>query len=296
VTTQAAFSCKIVNEPNPRPAVRPERRGIFTKLTEFLHPGPDSRDELLRVLGQAEERELISAESRFMIEGVLKIADMTAGDVMIAAPKMDMIDLAAPMNEWMQQVIAIAHSRYPVYESDRENIRGILMAKDLLKISQHKQLNIEKLLRPAVFVPENKRLIDLLRDFRNTRNHLAIVIDEFGQVAGLITIEDILEEIVGEIEDEFDTEEGSGDIFGMADRSYRVAGHTKIERINEAFQVQLTTDEAIEQFETIGGLIAHEIGHVPVRGESHVISGLRFEVMHAKSGSVKWFKVSQSEV
>jgi magnesium and cobalt transporter len=168
------------------------------------------------------------------------------------------------------------------------------MAKDLLKLQRAPELNIRALLRPAVFVPETKGLNDLLRDFRGNRNHLAIVIDEFGRVAGLITIEDVLEQIVGEIEDEFDIAEDEGDIFALADRTYRVSGDTPIERVNDAFSVTLIGADPEDQFDTIGGLIAHEMGHVPKRGEHHTLGGLDFAVLHTKGGAVKWFKVSPS--
>jgi magnesium and cobalt transporter len=141
-------------------------------------------------------------------------------------------------------------------------------------------------------VPESKGLNDLLREFRGNRNHLAIVIDEFGRVAGLITIEDVLEQIVGEIEDEFDIAEDEGDIFGLADRTYRVSGDTPIERVNDAFSVNLVGSDPNDQFDTIGGLVAHEMGHVPKRGENYTLAGLNFVVMHTKGGAVKWFRVS----
>ena len=148
------------------------------------------------------------------------------------------------------------------------------------------------MLRPAAFIPESKGLNDLLREFRGNRNHLAMVVDEFGRTAGLITIEDVLEQIVGEIEDEFDIAEDEGDIFGLADRTYRVSGDTPIERVNDAFNVTLTGGDPDATFDTIGGLIAHEMGHVPKRGELHVMAGLQFVVLHTKGGAVKWFKVS----
>jgi magnesium and cobalt transporter len=179
-----------------------------------------------------------------------------------------------------------------VFEGDRENVIGILMAKDLLKLQRAPELNIRALLRPAVFVPETKGLNDLLRDFRGNRNHLAIVIDEFGRVAGLITIEDVLEQIVGEIEDEFDIAEDEGDIFALADRTYRVSGDTPIDRVNDAFSVTLTSSDPDDHFDTIGGLIAHEMGHVPKRGERYTLGGLDFSVLHTKGGAVKWFKVA----
>jgi len=223
-----------------------------------------------------------------MLEGVIRIADMTAGDVMVATPRMDVLDIDAPFDELLHLVIDTAHSRFPVFEGERENIIGILLAKDLLKLQRAPELNIRALLRPATFVPETKGLNDLLREFRGNRNHLAIVIDEFGRVAGLITIEDVLEEIVGEIEDEFDVAEDEGDVFALADSTWRVSGDTSIERINESFGLKLSEDD----FDTIGGMIAHAMGHVPKRGEVHELEGLRFVVLHTKGGAVKWFKVS----
>ena len=254
----------------------------------MLHPGPDSKDELIETLVEAQDNEVIGAQSREMLEGVIRMADMTAGDVMVAAPRMDVIDIDAPYDELLHLIIETAHSRFPVYEGDKENIIGILLAKDLLKLQRAPELNIRALLRPAVFVPESKGLNELLRDFRGNRNHLAIVIDEFGRVAGLITIEDVLEQIVGEIEDEFDIAEDEGDIFALSDRSHRVSGDTAIERVNEAFGVSLPCGE----FDTIGGLIAHDMGHVPKRGESHAMAGLQFVVMLTRGGAVRWFKVS----
>ena len=192
-------------------------------------------------------------------------------------------------------MIDTSHSRFPVYEKERENVIGILMAKDLLKLQRAPDLHLRALLRPAVFVPESKKLNDLLREFKGNRNHLAIVIDVFGRTAGLITIEDVLEEIVGEIEDEFDDHAAEGDIYALADKTWRVSGDTPIERVEDSFGVSLKTrggDEANEEFDTIGGLIAHEIGHVPKRGERCLLAGLQFVVLHTKGGAVKWFKVS----
>ena len=199
-------------------------------MVEFLSPGPDSTDELFETLADAEKRELIAPESRVMLEGVLRMADMTAGDVMVAAPRMDQLDIAAPYDE-------------------------------------------------------------LLRDFRANRNHLAIVIDEFGNTAGLITIEDVLEEIVGEIEDEFDEDATAAEngIYTLADGSHRVAGDTDISAVNDAFGTELP----LEAFDTIGGLIAHELGRVPRRGEATVAGGLRFEVMITRGGAVRWFRVAR---
>jgi magnesium and cobalt transporter len=281
-----------------RDVKREDKRSFLQKLAEFIHPGPDSKDELIETLAEAEDNQIINAESRGMLEGVLRMADMTAGDAMVAAPRMELLSIDAPFDELLHQVIDTAHSRFPVYEGDRENIIGILMAKDLLKLQRAPELNIRALLRPAVFVPESKGLNDLLSQFRDNRQHLAMVIDEFGRTAGLITIEDVLEEIVGEIEDEFDIEDDAGDIFGLSDQTYRVNGDTSLERVSEAFGVKLNPvvdDEENHDFDTIGGLVAHEMGHVPKRGEKFSLSGLDFVVLHTRGGAVRWFKVSPSQ-
>ncbi|WP_334135081.1 HlyC/CorC family transporter [Tepidimonas sp.] len=275
-----------------RAGARPDdKRSFLQRLVEFLHPGPDSKAELIEALADAEDNDVIDAEARIMLEGVIRIADMTAGDVMVPAPRMDVLDIEAPYAELLNTVIETGHSRFPVYEGERDHIIGILLAKDLLKLQRAPELKLRTLLRPAVFVPESKGLNDLLREFRGNRNHLAIVIDEFGRVAGLITIEDVLEQIVGEIEDEFDDDEEEGDIFALADGSWRVSGDTPIERVNEAFQVALPEAD----FDTIGGYIAHAMGRVPRRGEAYEVAGLRFAVQHARGGAVRWFKVARVE-
>ena len=283
---------------DPHPARLPERedkRSFLQKLAEFIHPGPDSKDELIDTLAEAEVNQIINNDSRLMLEGVIRMADMTAGDVMVAAPRMDLLSIDAELDDLLHQVIDTAHSRFPVYEGDRENIIGILLAKDLLKLQRAPELNIRALLRPAVFIPESKGLNDLLRQFRDNRNHLAMVIDEFGRTAGLITIEDVLEQIVGEIEDEFDTGSDEGDIYSLADGSFRVSGDTSIERVSEAFGIDVLAalpDRETLDFDTVGGLIAHEMGHVPRRAESFTLAGLHFVVLHTRAGVVRWFKVS----
>jgi magnesium and cobalt transporter len=266
-----------------------DRRSLLVRVREFLSPGPDSTDELIETLADAEQRELIDPESRSMLEGVIRMADLTAGDAMVAAPRMDLLDIESPYDELLALVIETGHSRFPVYEGDRENLIGILLAKDLLKLQRAPELSLRTLLRPAVFVPESKGLNELLRDFRSNRNHLAIVIDEFGRCAGLITIEDVLEEIVGEIEDEFDDKDGESGIYTLADGSQRVAGDVEIAAVNSAFGVDLAEDA----FETIGGLIADHLGRVPRRGEAVEVGSLCFTVMLTRGGAVRWFKVTR---
>jgi magnesium and cobalt transporter len=269
-------------------AVAPPRT-LLQKLIDFVVPGPDTRDELMESLADAEHKSLIPPESRMMLEGVIRMADMTAGDAMVPVGRMDQLDINADYDELLHLIIAAGHSRFPVFEGKRQNVIGILMAKDLLKLQRSPDLNLRTLLRPAVFVPESKGLNELLRDFRSNRNHLAIVIDEFGSTAGLITIEDVLEEIVGEIEDEFDDKDVESDIYTLADGSQRVAGDADIVDVNEAFNTDLPHDA----FDSIGGLVAHELGRVPRRGESVTVGELMFAVMLTRGGAVRWFKVTR---
>ena len=285
-----------MSEPHPQRSLRgppphSDKRSLFERLVDFLAPGPDSRDELIEALADAEKRELIEPESRLMLEGVIRMAGMSAGDVMVAAPHMDLLDIDAPYDELLALVIDTGHSRFPVFEGQRDNVIGILMAKDLLKLQRAPELNLRTLLRPAVFVPESKRLNELLRDFRSNRNHLAIVIDEFGNTAGLLTIEDVLEEIVGEIEDEFDEKDGDNSVYTLADGSHRVAGDAPIGSVNSAFGSALP----YSHFDTIGGLVAHQLGRVPRRDETVTVGPLRFKVMLTRGGAVRWFRVSRVE-
>lgn len=283
-----------MNEPTPyKKRTHSQARGYWARLLAFLHPGIDTKHELIEALSQAESKQIIDAESRIMLEGVLRMAHLTAGDVMVAAPRMDLIDVSAPIEDTLHQVIETKHSRFPVFEEQRDNIVGILLAKDLLMLQRAPELNLRTLLRQPVFVPESIGLNDLLRDFRNTRNHMALVVDEFGRIAGLITIEDVLEQIVGEIEDEFDVNEDEGDIYALADNTYRVSGDTPLERVAEAFAMTFSLPDADDdnKFDTIGGFIAHAMGHVPRRGEYFDLQTRRFEVMLTKAGAVRWFKV-----
>ena len=286
--------------PNSRILGKEDKRSYWRRLIEFIHPGPDSHEELLDALSDAEDNQVIGAESRLMLEGVLRMAALTAGDVMVAAPRMDLIELDAPLEASLHQVIDTGHSRFPVFEGERDNLVGILLAKDLLKLQRAPLLSIRTLLRPPVFVPESKALNDLLREFRNTRNHMALVVDEFGRIAGLVTIEDVLEQIVGDIEDEFDSQEDVGDVFALADDTHRVSGDASLERVAEAFGTHLEVNAAEASddthFDTIGGFIAHAMGHVPRRGEHYEINKLRFEVLHTRGGAVKWFKVYPAPV
>lgn len=261
-----------------------------SKIVKAFQIRPKSKEMLLEVMVDAEKISLIGPESRLMMEGVLRISEMRAIDIMVASPRIDMIDIQMDRDDLFHQVIDIGHSRYPVFEENRENIIGVLHSKDLLKLQRAPDFSIKALLRNVLYVPESKSLVDLLREFKKSKNHLALVVDEFGRIAGLVTLEDVLEEIVGEIEDEFDTQSNTTDIYTLADKSYRIAGHCSIEDINKEFEVDLLEGKE-EEFDTLGGLIAHEIGHVPQKGEAFTIAGLKFEVMHARGGAVKWFRL-----
>ena len=278
-----------MSDPHPSPHKSAQRNEPwYSAALRWLRRTPQNTEELLTTLSRAEEDGLIDTDARVMVEGVMRMTRQTAGDVMVAAPRMDLIAIDAPLEDVFDMVIDTAHSRFPVYEGERDKIIGILLAKDLLKLKRAPDLSLRSLLRSVAFVPESKRLNDLLRDFRKNRNHLAMVVDEFGQLAGLVTIEDVLEEIVGEIEDEFDEVDDNGDIYRMADKSWRVSGNTALDELIDAFGLHIDAGD----FETIGGWIAHQMGQVPKRGEAFDVEGLRFSVMHARGGSVRWFKVT----
>ncbi len=273
---------------------RDDKRSFWQKFQEFLHPSPDTPDALIETLAEAEDKAIISPEALAMLEGVIRMADRTADDIMVPAPRMDVLDIHAPFEALLDQVIRTAHSRFPVYEGARENIIGVLMAKDLLKLQRSPTLKLRALLRPVNFIPETKGLYDLLREFRSNHYHLSIVVDEFGNIAGLVTMEDVLEQIVGEIEDEFDTPDEEGDIFALADGSYRVAGDLDLSRAVQAFDLNLPA-HAMENFDTLGGYVAHTLGHVPRRGQVLQWEGLELRVLLTKGGAVRWFQVRRPE-
>lgn len=262
------------------------------RLAALLHPGARDRQDLIRYVHDAESRHLIDVDTAAMMEGAVLVSETKVLDIMVPRSEMVFIEVDATPAEFLPGVIESAHSRFPVLDAKHEKVLGILLAKDLLPLAADadQSFNIRDILRPAVFVPESKALTELLRDFRSNRNHMAIVIDEFGQTAGLVTIEDVLEEIVGEIEDEFDVADGESAVYTLADGSYRVAGDGPIAEVNRIFGLDFPEDE----FDTIGGLVAHELGRVPRRGESVDVGGLHFVVMLARGGAVRWFRVTRA--
>jgi magnesium and cobalt transporter len=255
------------------------RRTLLERLSAMLLREPEDREQLIELLHSAYEHNLLDSDALSMIEGVLQVSEMQVRDVMIPRSQMDVIDIAQSPEAFIPFVIETAHSRFPVVDESKDNVIGILLAKDLLRFYAGHEFNVRDMLRPAVFVPESKRLNVLLREFRNNRNHIAMVVDEYGGVAGLVTIEDVLEQIVGEIEDEYDFDEDEDNI--LLDRAgrWRVKAPTEI----ADFNIALGTNFSDEDFDTVGGLVVSRFGHMPKRGEQISFAGLHFQVLRADS-------------
>jgi magnesium and cobalt transporter len=274
------------------PDLKPHR-SLFERLTALISPEPENRAELLEVLHDAHERNLIDADALAMIEGVFQVSDLSARDIMVPRSQMDVIDLSKPIEEWMPEVLSTAHSRFPAIEGDRDKVVGILLAKDLLRYYAEESFDVRDMLRPVVYIPESKRLNILLRDFRANRNHMAMVVDEYGGVAGLITIEDVLEQIVGDIEDEYDFDEEEDNILMLENQGlgkrWRVKGLTEIEQFNQVIGSELSDDDV----DTIGGLVANHLQRVPHKGDVFDIGQLHFEVLRADARQVQMLLVEK---
>jgi magnesium and cobalt transporter len=260
----------------------PAKPSLLERLSTLLLREPEDREQLVGLLHSAFERRILDAEALSMIEGVLQVSETQVRDVMIPRSQMDMIDVAESPEKFIPFVIEKAHSRFPVYEDNRDNAIGILLAKDLLRFYTEEDFNVREMLRPAVFVPEAKRLNVLLKEFRANRNHIAIVVDEYGGVAGLVTIEDVIEQIVGDIEDEYDFDETEDNI--LVDRSgrYRVKAVTEIADFNNHFGSSFSD----EDHDTVGGLVVSRFGRLPKRGETTVIDGYTFQVLRSDSRKI----------
>ncbi|MEY4591563.1 MAG: hypothetical protein RIR18_458 [Pseudomonadota bacterium] len=252
---------------------------FIERLTSFLLREPEDREQLIEVLHSAYDRNLLDADALTIIEGALAASDTRVSEVMIPRAQMDVIDINDPLAGLLPLVLETAHSRFPVVDGDRDNVLGILLAKDLLRMQIEENFNLRDWLRPAVFIPKSKRLNVLLREFRVSRNHMAIVVDEYGGVCGLVTIEDVLEQIVGDIEDEYDFDEAHDNIRQDSTGRYRVKAQTEIEDFNEAFGAKYSDEE----FDTVGGLVLRHLGRVPKRNEVILIDQLRFQVLRADS-------------
>jgi magnesium and cobalt transporter len=255
-----------------------DERSWVERLTQFLSGTPQNRADLEGLLELAVNNELIDDDAKTIMEGALSVSDMQVRDIMIPRAQMTVIKIDAELDEALPQIIHAAHSRFPVIDDNLDNVIGILLAKDLLPLilEREPEFDLRSLLRPAVVVPESKRLNVLLREFRQNRNHMAIVIDEYGGVAGLVTIEDVLEEIVGEIEDETDVDDGL-DIRKISPTDFFVKAQTPIEDFNEHFGVSFSNEE----FDTIGGLVVNAFGHVPTRSETTYLQRFEFKVVNA---------------
>ncbi len=259
------------------------KRSLLERLSSMLLREPEDRDQLVELLHAAFEKNLLDADALSMIEGVMQVSETQARDVMIPRSQMDMIDVAEEPDSFIPFVIETAHSRFPVYENSKDNVIGILLAKDLLRYyANADEFDVRDMLRPAVFVPESKRLNILLRDFRANRNHIAIVVDEYGGVAGLVTIEDVLEQIVGDIEDEYDFDETEDNILPDKAGKFRVKAVTDIEDFNETFGSKFSN----EDFDTVGGLVLSKFGRLPKRGDHVSFDGFKFVVVRSDSRKI----------
>ena len=261
----------------------PEPPTLLERLAAMVLREPADRAQLTQLLRSAYRKNLLDADALSIIEGAMTVSEMQVRDIMIPRAQMDVIDINEPIEQFIPVVISTAHSRFPVIGENRDDVIGVLLAKDLLRhYAGEEEFNVREMLRPAIFVPESKRLNVLLREFRASRNHMAIVVDEYGGVAGLVTIEDVLEQIVGEIEDEYDFDEASDNIILESSGRYRVKALTQIADFNAAFGTEFPD----EDFDTVGGLVIAHLGRLPKRGESIALESLRFQVLRADSRRV----------
>ena len=253
--------------------------GFFERLiNRIANDAPETAEEVVELLRQAHEQAVFDADTLQRMEKVLDFHDLEVRDAMITRSQMDVIKASDSLERILGHVIETAHSRFPVIGEDKDNVLGILHAKDLLKSAfGNDTFNLEQLLRPAVFVPESKSLNALLKQFREQRHHMAVVVDEYGGISGLVTFEDIIEQILGDIEDEFDEDDSADNILAVSSERWRIKATTEIEDINEYFGTDFSDEEA----DTIGGLIIQELGHLPVRGEKVSLGGLLFTVARA---------------
>jgi len=259
---------------------KPGKPTLLERLSAFLTREPEDRDELLELLHGAFEHKLLDADALSMIEGVLQVSELTVRDIMIPRAQMDVVSIDDEVAGFLPLVLETKHSRFPVIGENKDDVVGILLAKELLLYYRSPDsFDLQGTLRPAVFVPESKRLNVLLRDFRANRNHIAIVVDEYGGVSGLVTIEDVLEQIVGDIEDEYDFDESEDNIIAEANGRFRVKAQTEIGDFNSHFGADFADDE----FDTVGGLVLQAFGRLPKRGETAVIGDFRFRVVRADS-------------
>jgi len=267
-----------------------DKPSLLDRLSALLTREPEDREDLVEVLRGAYEHRLMDADALSMIEGVLSVSETTVRDIMIPRAQMDCVSIDDAPAEFIPFIVETKHSRFPVIGESKDDVIGILLAKELLAYYRDPQaFNLREILRPAVFVPESKRLNVLLREFRANRNHIAIVVDEYGGVSGLVTIEDVLEQIVGDIEDEYDFDESEDNIIPEANGRFRVKAQTEIGDFNEQFGTRFEDEE----FDTVGGLVLKAFGRLPKRGEVTALDGFRFRVLRADSRRLHTLQVER---
>jgi magnesium and cobalt transporter len=265
---------------------------LLERIGAWLAREPEDRDELVDLLRSAYDRNLIDADALSMIEGVLQVSEMLARDIMVPRAQMDVIDIRESPEHFVPVVMQTGHSRFPVFGENKDDVIGILLAKDLLRhYAGEEEFNVREMLRPAVFIPGSKPLNVLLKEFRKNRNHMAIVVDEYGGVAGLVTIEDVIEQIVGDIEDEYDFDDVEDNIVPEKGGQYRVKALTEIADFNAAFGTRYSDQE----FDTIGGLVMSRFGRVPKRGDQITIDNLAFKVLRADSRRLHLLQVARKK-
>jgi magnesium and cobalt transporter len=277
------------------PSTNAQKKSWLDRMSQLFQGEPQNRKDLVEVIHDAEQRDLITEDTREMIKGVLEVSDLRVRDIMIPRAQIVALQINNTVEELLTTVIGSAHSRFPVVNEDKDHIEGILLAKDLIKYgfnNSDEPFSLDKVIRPAVVVPESKRVDVLLKEFRSQRYHMAIVVDEYGGVSGLVTIEDILEEIVGEIEDEFDhTSAEETEIRKVGNKVYMVKALTPIEDFNAEFGTEFSDEE----FDTVGGLVSHAFGHLPERNESIEIEGIEFKVISADTRRLIQLRVKLSD-
>ena len=261
------------------------------RISQAFSSGPETIEDVLEILRDAESESIIDTDAMSIIEGAMQVIDMRVDEIMIPRSQMVTVKGSQDPKEFLPEIISSAHSRFPVIGDSQDDVTGILLAKDLLPLAMNNDLDwnhIREILRPPTFVPESKRLNQLLKEFKETRNHMAIVVDEYGGTAGLITIEDVLEQIVGEIEDEHDFDEET-QIKSRSDGTYSVKAVTPVDDFNEFFETELDEDE----FDTVGGVVLKEFGHLPRRGETVECQGLKFTIANADNRVIRLLQVSR---
>lgn len=281
-----------MSEDNPHSSNGSTNKSFIDKIVQAFAGEPQNKDELVDVINDAEDRDLIKPETKQMIEGVLEVSEMRVRDIMIPRSQMVTLNINQPLEEFLPVILESAHSRFPVVNDDIDDIEGILLAKDLLSFgfSQNQvECSLKDIIRPAIIVPESKKVEPLLKEFRSKRYHMAIVVDEYGGVSGVVTIEDILELIVGEIEDETD-DEIEEEIKHLAGNVYQVKALTDLEDFDEYFNCKFDDEDA--DADTIGGLVLHQFGHMPSKGEETSLGDFQFKVVSADSRRIQNLQIT----